>query len=447
MDHGHSSSRSPWGLRAALLALVAGLVLGVAGPASALPHPANDPFYAYSGTTPLGQLAPGTVLQTRKVPYHLAGLKTPIKVIQIAYRTTNQQGFPAVNVTSVLLPPLRVGAPKVIAYQSFYDSLSANDEPSYAISGGMTLGGSVTAVETGVVLPFLLQGYTIAIDDTEGQQADFAAGPEYGMNTLDGLRAAFAAPSVGLKNTTKVGMIGYSGGAIATEWAAELAPSYAPDVNAHLVGAALGGVLVDPAHNLHYIDGSTIWAGVAPMAIIGVARAFGIPLDPYLSAYGAKVVRRMEHASIAAVLGEYPGLTWTQVAKPQYPTPEDVPFYVNVVNRLIMGTGGTPSIPLYIGQGADGELEGTSGSTPGIGKGDGVMITGDVRSLARQYCAEGTPVLYKQYDNASHTGTAALWLPTAGTWLLKRFAGAVAPQNCSTIAPGNSLAPLPPYSN
>ena len=49
-------------------------------------------------------------------------------------------------------------------------------------------------------------------------------------------------------------MLGYSGGAIATEWAAELAPTYAPDaldVNARLIGAVIGGVLVDPAHNLH----------------------------------------------------------------------------------------------------------------------------------------------------------------------------------------------------
>ena len=35
-------------------------------------------------------------------------------------------------------------------------------------------------------------------------------------------------------------MIGYSGGAIASEWAAELAPTYAPDVNQKLIGSAIG---------------------------------------------------------------------------------------------------------------------------------------------------------------------------------------------------------------
>ena len=61
-------------------------------------------------------------------------------------------------------------------------------------------------------------------------------------------------------------MLGYSGGAIATEWAAELASTYAPDVNARMIGAAMGGVLVDPAHNLHYIENTYFWAGVMSLA-------------------------------------------------------------------------------------------------------------------------------------------------------------------------------------
>ncbi|WP_206685525.1 lipase family protein, partial [Escherichia coli] len=53
----------------------------------------------------------------------------------------------------------------------------------------------------------------------------FAAGPEYGMTTLDSIRAALNTPSTGLNPSSKVAMIGYSGGAIATNWAAQLAPS------------------------------------------------------------------------------------------------------------------------------------------------------------------------------------------------------------------------------
>ena len=66
---------------------------------------------------------------------------------------------------------------------------------------------------------------------------------------------------------TPIGLIGYSGGAIASEWAAELAPSYAPAVSKRIVGTAIGGVLVHPGHNLHYIDGSLVWSGVQPAAL------------------------------------------------------------------------------------------------------------------------------------------------------------------------------------
>ena len=124
-----------------------------------------------------------------------------------------------------------------------------------------------------------------------------------------------------------------------------------------MIGATIGGVLVHPAHNLHYVGGSVTWAGVMPMAIAGIARAFHINFTQYLSDNGKKIFKDMENASIINVLGQYPGLTWKDLASPAYPTPEDIPLYVTMVNKLIMGTSGTPTIPLFIGQGANGVLE------------------------------------------------------------------------------------------
>jgi Secretory lipase len=428
---------------AAVLTAIALAVPMVAAPAAGAvpPTPEEDPFYQYSGATPLVEIAPGTVLKSRTLNYHVVGLPLPVKAVQLLYRSTSELGEPTVNVTSVLKPPLSLGTPQVVAYQSFYDSLNPADEPSYAISGGLTLGGAIPQVESALIGPELLAGRTVVVADTEGENADFAAGPEYGINTLDSLRAALAAPATGLAKATKIGLIGYSGGAIATEWAAELAPSYAPDVNSKLVGAAMGGVLVDPAHNLHYIEGSLSWAGVMPMAIIGVSRAFHIDLTPYLSEYGKQLYAKLEKASISEALAHYPGLTWAELAKPEYPTPESIPVYVHTVNQLIMGTRGTPTAPLFIGQGALGELEGTPGDKPGIGEGDGVMIAGDVRSLAREYCERGDKVLYNQYP-LGHITAAVPWIATAVPWLEARFAGTAAPENCASIEPGNPITPI-----
>ena len=408
----------------------------------ALP-PKDDPFYSYAGSTPLENIAPGTVLQTRSIAYHILGVPTSLKTTQLLYRSTSQTGNPTVNVTSVIQPLSQRNGTKVISYQSAYDSLNRNDEPSYAISGGFTLGGVVANVELAVFGLFLADGYTVIVPDTEGQRADFAAGPEYGMNTLDSIRAALSSSTVGLPDTARVAMLGYSGGAIATEWAAELAPAYAPDLDRRLIGAAMGGVLVHPARNLLYVEGSYFWAGVMPMALVGIARAFEIDFTPYLSPYGAKVFHDLQTASIVNVLGRYGGLKWADLVRPEYPTPESIPLYARLANKLIMDAGGTPTIPLFIGQGANGDLEWTPGDKPGIGAGDGVMIAGDVRTLARGYCAKGTKVHYEQYDALSHITSIGIWLRNAIVWIRQRFTGLPAVQNCLSIAPGNPLEPTP----
>jgi hypothetical protein len=424
-----------------LLLLFAWAALLAPGARAAVP-PAQDPFYTYKGKPSLKLIAPGTVLKTRTVSAHIEGIELPITAVQLLYRSTSELGTPTVNVTSVLLPPVKGLTPSVLSYQSFYDSLSSEDDPSYAISGGDPTGGEIPQVESVLIAPALLAGETVVIPDTEGEQADFSAGPVYGYNTLDSLRAALSSPATGLTSTTKIGLAGYSGGAIATEWAAQLAPAYAPEINADVVGASMGGVLVDPAHNLKYVEGSSSWASVIPMSLDGLSRAFHLDMTPYLSEYGQELMKEDESASITDEKS-VPGLTWAELAKPQYPTPETIPVFVRTANKLIMGADGTPTVPLLIGQGNGGEeLEGTPGDKPGIGPGDGVMIAGDVRSLAREYCERGVAVQYHEYQHLGHIEGAGPWLTETAGWLAERFAGLAAPQDCSEIAAGNSLAPV-----
>jgi len=436
------------GSKAAVTAVTALAVAGFAGApaplAQAATTPARGSFYTYTGSTPLAQIKPGTVLKTRTLSYHVVGIALPVRVVQLVYRSAGALGQPTTNVTSVLEPPVPLSSPRAVSYQSFYDSLNPADEPSVQIAGDVTLGGFVTDAESVVIAPLLLQGYTVIVPDTEGQTADFSSSPEYGTSTLNSIRAATNSPLTGLTKTTPVGLFGYSGGAIATGWAAQMAPAYAPDVNRQLVGAAEGGVLVDPAHNLTYVDGSSIWAGIIPMAIIGIARGFHIDITPYLSSYGRQLYNSLQNASIANVLGQYPGLTFAQLAKPQYANPASIPVLVKVENELNAGSLGSPTIPMFIGQGANGILEGTPGNKPGIGPGDGVMVAGDVRTLARDFCASGTAVDYTQYNALSHVTTFPVWAPAALAWLDGRFAGSQAANDCSQIAPGNSLAPVKP---
>ncbi|WP_116051505.1 lipase family protein [Amycolatopsis palatopharyngis] len=439
-----------------LLAILAGLLAGsltvpgavsavtsATGPALAArsADPLSDPFYDYDGKRPLAQIKPGTVLKTRTVPVHVAGVPLLLQTVQLLYRSTGQTGRPTVNVTSVVRPLVQVGPVKAVAYGSAYDSLNPADQPSAVLAGSTSPGASAVYGETLALAPLLLAGYTVVIADTQGQEAAFGAGPLYGINTLDSLRAATQSPAAGLTTSTKIGLFGYSGGAIATEWAAELAPSYAPEIAKQIVGSAMGGVLVHPARNLDYIDGSRVWAGVLPMALIGLSRAYDVDLTPYLNRYGRELLDKLEDDSILNVLGRYPGLAWDDLAKPEYPAPESVPELADIANELIMSTGGTPSSPLFVVQGTGGYLEGTPGNKPGIGPGDGVMVAGDVRSLAREYCDRAVKVEYRQ-NGLSHVSAAAVWVPQALLWLQQRFAGLPAPSDCGSIPPGNPLTPV-----
>ena len=208
------------------------------------------------------------------------------------------------------------------------------------------------------------------------------------------------------------------------------------------MGFAEGGLLVDPAHNLKYVAGSLVWSGVIPMAIIGVARSYGIDFSKYLTPYGMQVYNQLQKGSIVNALGQYPGLTWQKMAKPQYANPDSVPRVRRGGEQDQPRFGRHPDYPRLYRAGRRRCFGGDVLEPQGIGTGDGVMVAGDVRALARQYCATGDGAIkYDQFDLLSHTGTAVPWAPLAMAWLDDRFAGRTAPSNCGWIGVGNSLRP------
>lgn len=430
--------------RAARRVLVAPLAVAMvtaclAGPAAAAraSAPQSGPgssFYTYTGSTPLAGIRPGTVLASRTFIYW--GLGWPVHTVQLLYRSTGVLGQPTTNVTSVLLPTGGSGPARAISDQTAYDSLNPGDEPSVSIYNGGAVGDDLA--------PLLTQGVTVIVPDTEGQNADMTEGRQYGMNTLDSIRAATSSPLTGLATTTPVALEGYSGGAWATEWAAQLAPGYAPDVNSQLVGAAEGGLPVDAAHIASYISGSSMFTAEIPMALIGLARAYGTDFTPYLNTGGITDFHNLQDASLGSTIWQYPGLTISSLLQPQYANPDSIPEYVTIANQENLGLVSPATIPLFIVQGGAGWPEGAQPQPPGIGIGDGATVTGDVRTLARQACAVGTPVSYHEYDNLDHLSAALVWGPAAQSWLLDRLNGAAAPGNCPSIPAGNSLAPQQP---
>jgi Secretory lipase len=215
--------------------------------------PGKDPFYAYSGAEPLRDVPPGTVLKTRSVDLAFGTHPTHVQAEQLLYRTTDELGEPAVTVTTVLEPVHVPVAPRLVGYLSFYDGLGAQCDPSYTLAGGN--GGSAIeqqAEEEELLISwYLTNDFIVTVPDFEGTGLHWMAGQESGYGTLDALRATESYLHLG--SSTPIGLSGYSGGAVAADWASELAPAYAPAL--HIVGVAEGGIPVDYAHLLAYING------------------------------------------------------------------------------------------------------------------------------------------------------------------------------------------------
>lgn len=394
----------------------------------------------------LNKYKPGDIIDQRTLKYHIASLPTPIDVVQIKYRSTDVNNKPSYNITSVA-KPLGRSKGRLISLHSVYDSLDVAHSPSRAVAGDLSLGLSNPTGEATLVAHMITEGYTVAFPDIEGQNADLFVGPTYGRLTLDGIRAALKSRMTGLKPTTKVGLIGYSGGAIASTWAAQLAPSYAPDINKQLVGAAAGGIPVNLMNTAQYADHGLFWGPIGAMALVGLARGHNIDLDKYLSPYGKRLLNEIKFASVTEVTGSYSGVTLASLLKPEYKDLHSIPELVEAGNKDNLLLAPNPTVPFFIGEANGGILDGTPTGPRGIGTGDGVMVTGDVHALAHKYCSAGLPVTYREYQALGHTVGFVPWYAEGWGWLKARFDGKPARSNCHSIPKGNSTEPahqLPP---
>jgi hypothetical protein len=400
----------------------------VLAPGDEIALPSKDPFYTWAEAKPLADFPRGAVLRTREVLVGMPASQGTIPATQILYRTQDQRRRPSATVTTVVNPtgPANAG---LVAYLSFYDALGDICSPSYTLQGGDPgeANMQLATAEAALVQGLATQGYAVTVPDFEGVDLHWVAGQESGWSTLDSIRATITA--LGMDQDQAVGMVGYSGGSIAGEWAAELAPRYAPELN--LVGTAVGGVPVHLAHNLTYINGSDAWSGVIPAVLVSLGRAFDIPMGKYLSRKGKRITKEVRRQCIGSFNGNYPGLTVESLLKKPYRKFLEVPRFARVVNKLIMGsTPGHPDHPMLM----------RVGIADGIG--DDVMIADDVEALGHQYCGEGVVVDYAEYDGADHTTAALEFFPEAFDFLAARFAGTPFAGNCDEIGPGNSLAPL-----
>lgn len=138
-----------------------------------------------------------------------------------------------------------------------YDSAFLDASPSFAVYGGDGANAR-NDISTG-----LSNGWFVNLPDYEGPLASFTAGVQSGHATIDSIRASLnTGKLLGIFENVTYAMWGYSGGALASEWAAELQVQYAPEMK--FGGAALGG-LTPNVTSVFFSINKSIGAGLAPV--------------------------------------------------------------------------------------------------------------------------------------------------------------------------------------
>ena len=397
-------------LAAVVTVASAGLV-GGAGTASAdLPVPADDAFYQ----APAGyEAAPaGTILRSRPVAATALSVPLPVDSWQVLYKSVDSQRAPVADVATVLVPRTPWtgdGVRPLVSYQTAEDSLGSRCAPSYALTAGLGAATSNAATESVMIAYLLSRGWAVVTADYEGPQSEFLAGPQSGYAVLDGIRAAKHFAPAGLDADAPTGLWGYSGGAFATAWAAQLQSAHAPELR--MDGIALGGLPADLEAAMRNVDGGYGF-GLTFGGLIGIDRAY--PEDRLSELFTAEGRAAMQASSADCTVELIANHAFRSLHDYTVdPRPFDVPSLREALAENSPTAVGTRA-PIYSYHAS----------------GDELVPVAVPDEYVRRACAAGSTVQVVRPPGGSHNTTLISGAQGAIDFLAARFAGEPAIDDC-----------------
>jgi fermentation-respiration switch protein FrsA (DUF1100 family) len=234
----------------------------------------------YDPPDPLPDAPAGGLLRAEPMDAYLApGVRLRTRAWRVLYRSTGAVGEPTAVSGTVLIP---LGSHRrrrpLLGFAIGTHGIGDAWAPSRLLSLGLEW-------EAGLMCMALARGYALAITDyqglgTPGDHA-YMVGRVLGMNVLDAIRAARALDPDQLPPDGPAAVIGYSEGGAAAAWAAQLQPSYAPEVT--LAGVAAGAAAADLELAGPSLDGS-FFSFFLAYGGIGYAAAYPeLELDRHLT--------------------------------------------------------------------------------------------------------------------------------------------------------------------
>ncbi|MGW4769815.1 lipase family protein [Nocardia sp. NPDC004278] len=233
---------------------------------------------------------PGGLLRAEPVRVKLLpGVQLRVRAWRVLYRSSSANRAPIAVSGIVLVPHGTYQGPRpLIGYAIGTQGHAQRCAPSLQLVAGLEY-------ETPLITRILRRGWAVALTDYPGLGTGgghpYIVGRALGPAVLDSMRAARNLADTGLAEDGPAALFGYSEGGTAAAWAAQLQPTYAPDIL--LVAAAVGGVCADLEYSADFLTGGR-FAWLQAYAAAGLDIAYPeLRLARYLNDHGHRMYPRL----------------------------------------------------------------------------------------------------------------------------------------------------------
>ncbi|OZF34678.1 lipase [Rhodococcus sp. 14-2496-1d] len=370
------------------------------------PTPIADGFYAPPAD--LDALAPGDVISSRPMPPPPGFFG--VDVWQLKFRSTNSAGDPIAAINTVLVPQNKAPNGPLLSYQHIINALGLECAPSQAL---WTNDPNLMIREAPALNAVLQRGWTVVIADHLGPNSAYGAAKLGGQIVLDSIRATQRFDPIQVQQSP-VALAGYSGGGMATAWAAALQNDYAPELN--IVGSANGGApmnLERMARDLGFAPHPMF--GLAFAAALGIEREYPtrIPISSQLNPLGKEIENKIQNGCTNDIIAAGAGKSAMEVAGT-----------LDLINSPeAIAAVNDNSVELYPGVPKAPYFEWHSPT-------DALIPVSAIDNTIARYCRAGVLVTEVKVPSNDHLTAAVLGLPQALEWIDQRFAGVPATSNC-----------------
>jgi triacylglycerol lipase len=294
----------------------------------------------------------------------------------------------------------------VVSYQCAIDAVTSRCFPSYALRRRAVAPGAVAQFEFLLIAAAVAEGWAVSVPDHEGRHGMWGAPYEPGYHVLDGLRAALNTERLELSPSAPIGLWGYSGGGLASAWAAEMSGSYAPDLN--VVGAVLGSPVGDLGHTFRRLNG-TYMSGLPALVVAALADIYpelNKIIQEHATEEGKVLLQRLHKMTTAEAIIRMANKDMGHMLDRPLEEILDTPEVQHVFADIKLGVA-VPTPPVLIVQAVFDQL----------------ISVGDIDELAETYSEGGADVTYHRDMFSEHLLLHPMSAPMTLRWLTDRFNG------------------------